>query len=62
MDTDGADLDVVGAEEARRAVVQRALVQLDFNGTDSLESGSNDAVCELGVSRAKRESAMRPSG
>ncbi|WP_149789486.1 Mu transposase C-terminal domain-containing protein [Lutimaribacter pacificus] len=42
----------VGAEEARRAAVLRPLVQAYLKGTGSLESGVNDAVWELGVSRA----------
>ena len=42
----------VGAEEARRAAVLRPLVQAYLNGTGSLERGINDAVWELGVSRA----------
>ncbi|WP_245847443.1 helix-turn-helix domain-containing protein [Paracoccus seriniphilus] len=51
-DDDGEDSAAVGAEEARRAVVLRPLVQACLNGTGSLESGINDAVWELGVSRA----------
>ena len=52
MDDDGEDSVAVGAEWARRAAVLRPLVQAYLNGTGSLESGINDAVWELGVSRA----------
>ncbi len=52
MNDDGEDSVAVGAEEARRAAVLRPLVQAYLNGTGSLERGINDAVWELGVSRA----------
>ena len=52
MEHDGEDSVAVGAEEARRAAVLRPLVQAFLKGTGSLESGINDAVWELGVSRA----------
>ena len=52
MDKDGEGTVAVGAEEVRRAVVLRPLVQAYLKGTGSLESGINDAVWELGVSRA----------
>lgn len=52
MENDGEDSIAVGAEEARRASVLRPLVQALLKGTGSLESGINDAVWELGVSRA----------
>ena len=52
MNDDGEDCVAVGAEEARRAAVLRPLVQAYLNGTGSLERGINDAVWELGVSRA----------
>ena len=52
MDDDGEGSVAVGAEEARRAAVLRPLVQAYLKGTGSLESGINDAVWELGVSRA----------
>ena len=52
MNDDGEDSVAVGAEEARRAVVLRPLVQAYLKGTGSLERGINDAVWELGVSRA----------
>ena len=52
MDDDGEASVAVGAEEARRAAVLRPLVQAYLRGTGSLESGINDAVWELGVSRA----------
>ena len=52
MSEDGEEPDAVGAEEARRAAVLRPLVQAFLKGTGSLESGVNDAVWELGVSRA----------
>ena len=52
MENGGEGSVVVGAEEARRAAVLCPLVQANLNGTGSLESGINDAVCELGVSRA----------
>ncbi|WP_305798462.1 DNA-binding domain-containing protein, partial [Thioclava sp. F28-4] len=52
MDDYGEDSVAVGAEEARRAAVLRPLVQAFLKGTGSLESGINDAVWELGVSRA----------
>ena len=51
MDDDGEDSVAVGAEEARRAAVLRPLVQAFLKRTGSLESGINDAVWELGVSR-----------
>lgn len=51
MENDGEDSIAVGAEEARRASVLRPLVQALLKGTGSLESGINDAVWELGVSR-----------
>ena len=50
MDDDREDS--AGGEEARRAAVLRPLVQAYLKGTGSLESGINDAVWELGVSRA----------
>lgn len=52
MNDDGEDSVAVGAEEARRAAVLRPLVQAYLNGSGSLERGINDAVWELGVSRA----------
>jgi putative transposase len=52
MDKDGEGTVAVGAEEVRRAAVLRPLVQAYLKGTGSLESGINDAVWELGVSRA----------
>ncbi|MAP17878.1 MAG: transposase, partial [Aurantimonas sp.] len=52
MDDNGEDSVAVGAEDSRRAAVLRPLVQAYLKGTDSLESGVNDAVWELGVSRA----------
>lgn len=52
MDDDRDDSVAAGAEEARRAAVLRPLVQAYLKGTGSLESGINDAVWELGVSRA----------
>jgi len=52
MDKDGEGTVAVGAEEVRRATVLRPLVQAYLKGTGSLESGINDAVWELGVSRA----------
>ncbi|TRD15983.1 helix-turn-helix domain-containing protein, partial [Palleronia caenipelagi] len=52
MDDDGEASVAVGAEESRRAAVLRPLVQAYLNGAGSLESGINDAVWELGVSRA----------
>jgi putative transposase len=52
MDDDREDSVAAGAEEARRATVLRPLVQAYLKGTGSLESGINDAVWELGVSRA----------
>ena len=52
MDDYGEDSVAVGAEEARRASVLRPPVQAFLKGTGSLESGINDAVWELGVSRA----------
>ncbi|WP_302846636.1 DNA-binding domain-containing protein, partial [Celeribacter indicus] len=52
MDDDREDFVAAGAEEARRAAVLRPLVQAYLKGTGSLESGINDAVWELGVSRA----------
>ena len=52
MDKDGEGTVAVGAEEVRRAVVLRPLVQAYLKGTGSLESGINDAVWELGVRRA----------
>ena len=52
MDDARDDSVAAGAEEARRAAVLRPLVQAYLNGTGSLERGINDAVWELGVSRA----------
>ena len=52
MENDGEDSVAVGAVEARRALVLGPLVQAYIKGTDSLESGLNDAVWERGVSRA----------
>ena len=52
MDDARDDSVAAGAEEARRAAVLRPLVQAYLKGTGSLESGVNDAVWELGVSRA----------
>ncbi|GGH41931.1 hypothetical protein [Cribrihabitans marinus] len=52
MENDGEDSIAVGAEEARRAAVLPPLVQAFLKGTGSLEGGVNDAVWELGVSRA----------
>ncbi len=52
MNNDDEESVADGAEEARRAVVLRPVVQAYLNGTGSLESNINDAVWELGVSRA----------
>jgi len=52
IENNDEDSVAVGAEEARRAAVLRPLVQAFLKGTGSLESGVNDAVWELGVSRA----------
>lgn len=52
MENDDEESVALGAEEARRAAVLRPLVQAYLKGTGSLESGINDAVWELGVSRA----------
>ncbi|WP_198174275.1 helix-turn-helix domain-containing protein [Mesorhizobium xinjiangense] len=52
MDNDSESTVAVGAEETRRAAVLRPLVQAFLKGTGRLESGINDAVWELGVSRA----------
>ena len=49
---DSEEAEVIGAEDQRRAMVLRPLVQVYLSGTGSLESGIRDAVWELGVSRA----------
>lgn len=50
---DSEEAEVIGAEDQRRAMVLRPLVQVYLSGTGSLESGIRDAVWELGVSRAR---------
>jgi len=52
MENDDEESVALGAEEARRATVLRRLLQAYLKGTGSLDSGINDAVWELGVSRA----------
>lgn len=52
MEREGDQAGTVGAEAARKAAVLRPLVQAYLIGTGSLESGVQDAVWELGVSRA----------